>query len=282
MNAPPRLAAVIGWPIHQSLSPLMHNYWMRQHGIKGCYVPLPIAPENFSRCIAAMPLMGFAGANVTVPHKEAAFALSATLDEDARITGAVNTLSFADGLVHGRNTDVSGFYASFAEQLGTDTFRKKPVVILGAGGAARAVIVALLRAGVGEIRLVNRTRSRAESLRSYFAWQSYFETYDWGDWARALRGAKLLVNTTSLGMTGKAPLEVDLTPLLSDAAVADIVYNPLETPLLKAARARGARTMDGLGMLMHQAVPAFAGWFGVTPSVTPELRQIMVEALPRG
>jgi shikimate dehydrogenase len=282
MSAPGgRLAGVIGWPVHHSLSPLMHSYWLKEHGIAGAYVPLPIAPEDFARCIGAMPLMGFAGASVTVPHKEAAFALSATLDEDARATGAVNTLIFADGVVHGRNTDVSGFAASLAQQIGTDAARRGPAVVLGAGGAARAVVVALARAGAGEIRLINRTKDRAETLACNFAGIANIRPIAWGSWAEGFAGAKLLVNTTSLGMMGKAPLDVPLAGLPDAAAVADIIYNPLETGLLKGARGRGLRTMDGLGMLMHQAVPAFTAWFGVTPKVTPALRDILVKALSR-
>ena len=277
----PQLAGVIGWPVHHSLSPLMHSYWLKQHDIRGAYVPLPVAPENFGRCVAAMPLMGFAGANVTVPHKEAAFALSATLDDDARATGAVNTLVFEDGVVHGRNTDVGGFAASLAESLGEGAAKRGPVAVLGAGGAARAILIALARAGASEIRIVNRTKDRAENLARTFAQRANIKTIAWGDWASAFTGATLLVNTTSLGMTGKAPLDVSLDALPRDAAIADIVYNPLETALLKSARERGARTMDGLGMLMHQAVPAFAAWFGVTPKVTPELRDILVKALTR-
>ena len=276
-----RLAGVIGWPVHQSLSPLMHNHWLREHGIAGAYVPLPIAPEDFGRCVSVMPLMGFAGASVTVPHKEAAYALSATLDEDARATGAVNMLIFADGVVHGRNTDVTGFAASLAEQIGTGAARRGPAVVLGAGGAARAIIVALARAGAGEIRLINRTKQRADTLAGLFAGIANVKPMAWGNWGEGFAGAKLLVNTTSLGMIGKAPLDVPVAALPGDAAVADIVYNPLETNLLKGARTRGLRTTDGLGMLMHQAVPAFAAWFGVTPKVTPELRDILVKALSR-
>jgi shikimate dehydrogenase len=283
MTAPgsARLAGVIGWPIHQSLSPLMHNHWLREHGIAGAYIPLPIAPENFGECVNAMPLMGFAGASVTVPHKEAAHALSASLDEDARATGAVNTLIFADGVVHGRNTDVTGFAASLAGEIGTDAAHRGPAVVLGAGGAARAIIIALARVGAGEIRLINRTQERADTLARNFAGIANVRPIAWGNWDEAFAGAKLLVNTTSLGMIGKAPLDLPVGALPADAAVADIVYNPLETALLKEARTRGLRTMDGLGMLMHQAVPAFAAWFGVTPKVTPELRDILVKALSR-
>jgi shikimate dehydrogenase len=277
-----KLAGVIGWPVSQSLSPRLHSYWLKQHGIMGAYVALPIAPEDFGRCVGAMPRMGFAGANVTVPHKQAAFALSATLDDDARATGAVNALSFADGVVIGMNTDVRGFAASLSASLGERAAAAGPAVVLGAGGAARAVILALARAGAPEIRIVNRTKARAEALAAALGPVANVSTLDWGDWTRAFSEARLLANTTSLGMTGKPPLEIPLQALPQEAAVADIVYNPLETELLTTARARGHRSMDGLGMLMHQAAPAFASWFGVTPSVTDDLRAELIKALPRG
>ncbi|HEX3485639.1 MAG TPA: shikimate dehydrogenase [Micropepsaceae bacterium] len=277
-----KLAGVLGWPVQHSLSPLMHAYWLKEHGIRGAYVALPVAPENFGRVVATMPLMGFAGANVTVPHKEAAFALSASLDADAGATGAVNTLVFEDGLVHGRNTDVGGFAASLAHALGEDAASRGPVVVLGAGGAARAVLVALTRSGAADIRLVNRTKARASSLIAGTGQADKIRLVEWGDWETAFRDARLLVNTTSLGMTGKPPLEISLDGLSAEAAVADIVYNPLQTGLLKTARARGCRTMDGLGMLMHQAAPAFAAWFGVTPQITEALRAELVKALTNG
>jgi shikimate dehydrogenase len=277
-----KLAGVIGWPVHHSLSPVMHTYWLKQYGIAGAYVALPIAPENFGRCVVDMPLMGFAGANVTVPHKQAAFALSASLDDDAAATGAVNTLLFEGGLVHGRNTDVRGFAASLAHSLGEDAAARGPVVVLGAGGAARAVLVALIRAGARDIRVVNRTKNRAEAMIAGAAQTAKLKVVEWGAWKSAFDGVRLVINTTSLGMTGKAPLELSLDELPRDAAVADIVYNPLETDLLKQARVRGHRTMDGLGMLMHQAVPAFAAWFGMTPTVSAALREELVEALLRG
>jgi len=277
MSTENKLAAVIGWPVRQSVSPALHSRWLKQHGMKGAYIALPIEPANFGRCVATLPLMGFAGASVTVPHKEAAFALVSSLDEDSRATGAVNTLVFKDGGVAGMNTDVRGFAASLAETLGADAARKGPAAVLGAGGAARAIVLALQRAGSPEIRLINRTRSRSDTLAR--AAGGAVRSVSWGDWKAALNDAALLVNTTSLGMTGKPPLEIALDHLPSHAAVADIVYNPLETALLRAAKARGHRTMDGLGMLMHQAVPAFAAWFGVTPSVTPELRAELQRAL---
>jgi shikimate dehydrogenase len=276
-----RLAAVIGWPVHQSLSPRMHNYWLNQHGLAGAYVALPVAPKNFAACIAALPLMGFAGASVTLPHKESAFALAGVLDDDARITGVVNTLIFEADTVTGLNTDVKGFAASLFAGLGKEIAAAGPVTVLGAGGAARAIVLALARAGAPEIRLVNRTKARSQALANTLGQLAKIKLVDWGDWDAAFLGARLLVNTTSLGMTGKPPLELSLDRLPSQAAVADIVYNPLETPLLASARARGHRTMDGLGMLMHQAAPAFAAWFGVSPSVTAELRAELVKALPR-
>jgi shikimate dehydrogenase len=221
--------------------------------------------------------MGFAGASVTVPHKEAAFALVSSLDEDSRATGAVNTLVFKGDEVAGMNTDVRGFAASLAETLGADAARKGPAAVLGAGGAARAIVLALQRAGSPEIRIINRTPARSDMLARSAG--GSIRSVPWGDWKAALSDAALLVNTTSLGMTGKPPLEIALDHLPSHASVADIVYNPRETELLRAAKARGHRTMDGLGMLMHQAVPAFAAWFGITPKVTPELRAALEQAL---
>ena len=278
MTAKGALAAVIGWPVRQSVSPVLHSHWLKAHGIKGAYVALPIEPANFGRCVAALPLMGFAGASVTVPHKEAAYALVSSLDEDAKATGAVNTLIFDSDRVAGLNTDVRGFASSLAETLGEDAARRGPAAVLGAGGAARAVVLALQRAGCPEIRVVNRTPARSDALvRSQGG--GVVRAMSWGDWKAAFSDAGLLVNTTSLGMTGKPALEIALDGLPPSAAVADIVYNPLETDLLRAAKAKGHRTMDGLGMLMHQAVPAFAAWFGVVPKVTAELRAELERAV---
>jgi len=277
MTAGPKLACVMGWPVRQSVSPVLHSHWLKEHGIKGAYIALPIEPANFGRCVAALPLMGFAGASITVPHKEAAFALASSLDDDSRATGAVNTLVFQGDAIAGMNTDVRGFAASLSETLGADAARKGPAAVLGAGGAARAIVLALRRAGSPEIRVLNRTPGRSDALARSAG--GSIRTVPWGDWKTALADAALLVNTTSLGMTGKPPLEIALESLPRHAAVADIVYNPLETGLLCAAKARGHQTMDGLGMLMHQAVPAFSAWFGVTPKVTPELRAELERAL---
>lgn len=276
-----KLAAVIGWPVEQSLSPRLHSYWLRTHGLEGGYVALPVAPENFGRCITCLPLMGFAGVNVTVPHKQAAFALCSIVDDDARTTGAVNTLVFQADAIKGLNTDVGGFAASLAETLGPEAARAGPVAVLGAGGAARAILLALERTGAPEIRVINRTAARADALAKSFESSSKVRPVEWGDWRTAFAGASLLINTTSLGMIGKPPLELLLDALPREAAVADIVYNPLETALLRQARSKGHRTMDGLGMLMHQARPAFAAWFGIVPEVTDGLRADLVKALAR-
>lgn len=277
MSTENKLAAVIGWPVRQSVSPVLHSHWLKEHGIKGAYVALPVEPANFGRCVAALPLMGFAGASITVPHKEAAFALVSSLDDDSRATGAVNTLVFNGDGIAGMNTDVRGFAASLSEALGADAARKGPAAVLGAGGAARAIVLALQRAGSPEIRIINRTPARSDALAR--SGGGAIRTMAWGDWKSALTDVRLLVNTTSLGMTGKPALEIGLDHLPHQAAVADIVYNPLETDLLRAAKARGHRTMDGLGMLMHQAAPAFAAWFGLTPKVTRELRVELERAL---
>ena len=272
------LAGVVGWPIAQSLSPAIHGYWLKEYRIDGAYVALPVEPENFERCITALPLMGFAGVNVTVPHKRAAAALSRQLDEDAKATGAVNMLTFRNDGFSGSNTDAAGFLASLHETLPVQQLNTGAAVVLGAGGAARAVVLALVKAGFSEIRLVNRTRATAADITRIFGGKTDCRVFEWGEWTKALPGARLLVNTTSLGMKGKPPLELSLEALPRTAAVADIVYNPIETPLLRQAKAAGHPTMDGLGMLMHQAVPAFAAWFGVRPAVTPALRSYLLKA----
>jgi shikimate dehydrogenase len=279
MTGEAKLAAVIGWPVAQSVSPQLHSFWLKEHGIKGTYVALPVAPAHFGQCIAALPLMGFAGVNVTVPHKESAFALASSLDDDARATGAVNTLVFDGQTIAGLNTDVRGFESSFSEALGKDAARGCAVAVLGAGGAARAVILALMRLGSAEVRVINRTPARSDALVRSMTGYRPIKAMKWGDWKATLAHVGLLVNTTSLGMTGKPAMEIELAALPREAAVADIVYNPLETELLRAAKARGHRTMDGLGMLMHQAVPAFAAWFGITPKVTPQLRAELERAV---
>ena len=265
-----RLAGVLGWPVGHSRSPRLHGHWLRQYRIDGAYVPLPVRPEDFADAVRLLPRMGFVGANVTVPHKEAAFRLSTTRDEAAERCGAVNTLIFDGDRIEGRNTDVFGFMQNLRRYAPHWRADDGPAVMLGAGGAARAVAVGLAQAGVPELRIVNRTRARAEELARLVGGAAV--AIDWQDLPRALASAALLVNTTSLGMTGQPKLEIDIAPLPNRATVTDIVYAPLETDLLDAARKRGLATVDGLGMLLYQAQPGFAAWFGVTPDVTAELR----------
>ncbi len=267
-----RLAGVLGWPVAHSRSPRLHNYWLAQYGINGAYLPLPVRVEHFAEAVKGLVRVGFAGANVTVPHKEAAFALCDRVDESARKSGAANTLVFApDGTIHGSNTDGFGFIEAL--RAGAPGFDAKagPAVVLGAGGSARAVVQALIEAGAPEIRLVNRTPERAQSLAA--ALGGPVRCLAWAEVARSLAGASLLVNTTMLGMKGQPPLDLDLAALPKGAAVNDIVYVPLETPLLSAARARGNPAVDGLGMLLHQARAGFRAWFGRDPDVTEVLRR---------
>lgn len=271
-----KVAGVMGWPVEHSLSPRLHGFWLAEHGIDGVLVPLPVKPENFADALRALPKLGFVGASVTLPHKEAALALADEVDAQARRIGAVNTLIVRpDGGVLGRNTDAFGFMESLREGAPRWRADAGAAVVLGAGGAARAVVAALSEAGVSEIRVVNRTVARARELAR--AMNSVVVARPWAERAEALAGAALVVNTTSLGMQGQPPLDLDLAPLLATATVADIVYAPLETPLLKAARARGLAGVDGLGMLLHQGRPAFAAWFGVEPTVTPALRAAVLE-----
>ena len=266
-----KLAGVIGWPVGHSRSPRLHGYWLEKNGIDGAYVPLAVLPERLEDAIRALPALGFRGANVTVPHKEAALGLMDRVDPVARRVGAVNTIIVGeDGRLEGRNTDAYGFITNL--RAGAPHWRPEagPALVLGAGGAARAVVAALIDAGVPEVRLHNRTAAKAETLAR-----------DIGGPVRVvsepeLAGAALLVNTTTLGMAGQPPLNLDLTKLPKTAVVTDIVYTPLITPLLAAAQARGTVIVDGLGMLLHQAVPGFEAWFGVRPEVTDELRDFVL------
>jgi shikimate dehydrogenase len=266
-----RRACVIGWPVEHSRSPLIHRYWLKQYGIDGAYEKEAVRPEALARFLGSLGAQGFAGANVTLPHKEAALRLAAVPDEAARAIGAANTLWFDQaGRLCASNTDAYGFITNLNEQAPRWNEARRPVVVLGAGGAARAILHGLLTEGVTRILLANRTRGRAEALAQAFG--PAVEAIDWQDRNRALSGCGLIINTTSLGMTGKDPLDIDLAALPKDAVVADIVYSPLDTPLLAAARARDNRVVDGLGMLLHQAVPGFERWFGVRPEVTAALR----------
>ena len=267
------LAGVIGWPVGHSRSPRLHGYWLEQYAIDGAYVPLAVAPDRFDEALKGLQAAGFRGVNVTVPHKEAAFRACDTIDPDAERIGAVNTIMFSDnGLVQGSNTDACGFIENIRQVI---AWPGGVAVVLGAVGAARAVCVALIDAGATEIRLINRTRSRAERLSMEFG--EVIRVEDWENRSDAQSSASLLVNTTSLGMSGQPPLDLDLDALPTSAIVNDIVYTPLETPLLKLARKRGNIPVDGLGMLLHQARPGFEAWFGTAPQVTEALRDFVLK-----
>ena len=269
-----RLAGVIGWPVGHSLSPRVHGYWLREHGIDGAYVALAVSPGEVAAALAGLRVLGFAGANVTVPHKEAAMEAVDSCDDTARRIGAVNTLIVKpDGSITGTSTDGFGFCENLVGAI-PNWAPTGPAVVLGAGGAARAIAFALTDAGVPEIRIVNRTHWRGEELASAVGKDASFVA--WDSRSGALDGAKLLVNATSLGMNSVPPLSLSLDVLPTDAVVADVVYAPLETPLLGEARARGNSCVDGLGMLLHQARPGFAAWFGLEPKVTPELRAFVL------
>ena len=274
-------AGVIGWPVAHSLSPVLHGYWLKQYGIDGSYEKIPAAPEEFAATIARLQREGFSGVNCTVPHKEAAFALADSNDDIARSAGATNLLVFRHGAIAGRNTDAYGLMASLKEAIGP--LGGKAVVLLGAGGAARGALVALRQLGAGCIYLMARNPERATILAfeasTPSAEGSVTEVRSLDTFPRIAGRAALVVNATSAGMGGNPPLDLDLSALPREAAVCDIVYHPLETQLLKDAKARGLKTIDGLGMLMHQAVPSFEAFFGARPEVTPGLRAALVEAL---
>ena len=269
-------ACVIGWPVEHSRSPLIHRYWLKQYGIDGAYEKEAVEPKDLAQFLGALKAHGYVGANVTLPHKEEALRLAAVADEAARTIGAANTLWLdAAGRLNASNTDAYGFVTNLNDEAPDWNEGRRPVTVLGAGGAARAILHGLLAEGASHIRLANRSRIRAEALANAFG----PAVVDWQERNRALSGCGLLVNATSLGMSGKEPLELDLASLPTDAVVADIVYSPLQTELLAAARARGNRTVDGLGMLLHQAVPGFERWFGVRPDVTPALRAHVAASL---
>lgn len=264
-------ACLIGWPAAHSRSPLIHKYWLTSFGIDGDYRIEAVEPAAFADFIGHLAARGYKGANVTIPHKEQALALSAP-DARARAVGAANTLYFNGGELHSTNTDVEGFIGNLdASAPGWD--RTEDVLVLGAGGSARAVIFGLIERGIRRVHLANRTASRTQVLADQFGAQ--VQPLAWNAVGDVLPRVGLLVNTTSLGMKGQPPLDIDVGALPAGAAVADLVYVPLETGLLKAARARGLKTADGLGMLLHQAVRGFELWFGKRPVVTPELRALV-------
>ncbi len=271
-------AFVVGHPIKHSRSPLIHGAWLKRYGLAGSYERIDVAPQDFSRFLASFGNQGFAGGNVTIPHKEAAFAGVRRRTERAERLKAVNTLWIEDGEVWGDNTDITGFMAHLDHSLGAGWEREvRTALVLGAGGAARAVVAGLLARPLDRVLVANRTLARAREIADAFSGPGGpgIAPLAWEEIQAALGEVDLLVNTTSLGMAGQPALELDLSPLPEHAIVADIVYVPLRTPLLALAEARGLRSVDGLGMLLHQAVPGFARWFGVTPRVTPELAALI-------
>jgi shikimate dehydrogenase len=279
-----RLAGIIGWPVSHSRSPLLHGFWLDETGIDGAYLPLPVRPDHIEQALRALPVLGFRGCNLTVPHKQAALAVVDRVDSLARRIGAINTVVVApDGSLEGTNTDAFGFRESLREAAPHWQPSSGPVVILGAGGAARGVIVALGDAGATEIRIVNRTLSRAEAVASDLATsRTRITIHSWAEVSAVQDQAGLLVNATSLGMVGEPPLNLDLASLPLSAPVVDIVYVPLETGLLAAARGRGHPVVDGLGMLLHQGRPGFEAWFGASVQVTERLRTAMLATSAAG
>jgi shikimate dehydrogenase len=275
-GAPP-LAAVLGWPIGHSRSPRLHGHWLRRYGIAGHYVPIALPPDELEAGLEALRILGFRGANVTIPHKVAVLALATSATERAIRIGAANTITFGpDRGFHADNTDGFGFVASLRQAAPVWSAKLGPALVLGAGGAARGVVSALLDEGGAEIRVANRTFEHAETLRAHLG--DRVTPVKWAHATHAAEGVATVVNTTSLGMMGQPPLPFQLDAAPPDALVADLVYQPLETPLLAAARARGLAAVDGLGMLLHQAVPGFEAWFGRRPEVDDDLRAaVLVE-----
>lgn len=270
------LAGVMGYPVMHSRSPKLHNYWLAKYGLTGTYVPLAIKAEHLRAALRALPALGFSGCNLTIPHKEAALAIVDKVDPLARRIGAVNCIVVAaDGSLTGQNHDAFGYIESVREAQPAWRADAGPIVVIGAGGGARAVLVSLIDQGAREIRLVNRTPARAKALAGELG--GPITALGWEQREVALKGAAMLVNATNQGMVGEPPLDLALDALPAGALVSDIIYIPRETALLAAARKRGNPTVNGLGMLLHQARPAFHAWFGIMPEVTPELRA-MIEA----
>ena len=274
MNTAP-VVAILGYPIHHSKSPRMHGYWLDQAGVLGYYVPLEIHPDNFEDALKNMPKQGFRGANVTIPHKERALEIADYVSERAKRIGAANTLYFdADGKIHADNTDGYGFITNLKKGAPEWNAKAGPALVLGAGGAARAILDALITEETPKLYLTNRTKERAQALASEFG--DTVEVLDWDNKNVVVSEVKTLINTTSLGMNGKGDLGLDFSQLTSAITVTDIVYTPLETDLLKHAKQRGCTCVDGLGMLIYQGVPGFSNWFGENPKVTDELRELLL------
>lgn len=269
------LAGVIGSPIAHSKSPKLHGYWLNRYGIVGHYIPMEIAPDDLEDTLRALPKAGFVGLNVTIPHKERVLTIADQVTDRAALMGAANTLVFGkDGKIHADNTDGYGFLENLRQGAPGWTADAGPAAVIGAGGAARAIVSALIDAGAPEIRLSNRTKTRAEALRQEFGVK--VTVYDWVQAGNMMEGAATVVNTSSLGMVGKPEMRIPLDALSADTVVTDLVYTPLETKLLAEAKSVGCTTVDGLGMLLHQAAPGFERWFGVRPEVDEALRQAVL------
>ena len=279
MTALPRipLAGVIGHPIAHSRSPALHGFWLKRYGIKGHYIPMDVAPQELAAAVEMLPILGFVGINVTIPHKETILKLADVVTDRAALIGAANTLIFRkDGKIHADNTDGAGFMANLRQHAPHWQPNAGPVALFGAGGAARAVIAALIEVGVPEIRIANRTRLRAETLRHDLG--AKLVVYDWVHAGDMLDGAALVINATSLGMTGKPDLRLPLDRLEKGSVATDLVYTPLMTPFLIEAQQRGAHIVDGLGMLLHQAAPGFERWFNQRPEVDDATRAAVLGA----
>jgi shikimate dehydrogenase len=271
------LAGVIGHPIAHSRSPALHGFWLRRYGVKGHYIPMDVAPADLETTLRHLPKIGFVGLNVTLPHKEAILKIADVITDRAALIGAANTLIFRkDGKIHADNTDGAGFVANLRQNAPHWIPAAGPAAVFGAGGAARAVVAALIEVGVPEIRIANRSRPRAEALRADFG--AKLVVYDWVQAANMLEGAATVINTTSLGMAGKPEFRVPLDAIEPGAVVNDLVYNPLKTAFPAEAEQRGATIVDGLGMLLHQAAPGFERWFGPTPAVDEATRQAVLSA----
>jgi shikimate dehydrogenase len=271
------LAGVIGHPIAHSRSPALHGFWLRRYGVKGHYIPMDVAPADLETTLRHLPKIGFVGLNVTLPHKEVILKIADVISDRAALIGAANTLIFRkDGKIHADNTDGAGFVANLRQNAPHWIPAAGPAAVFGAGGAARAVVAALIEVGVPEIRIANRSRPRAEALRADFG--AKLVVYDWVQAANMLEGAATVINTTSLGMAGKPEFRVPLDAIEPGAVVNDLVYNPLKTTFLAEAEQRGATIVDGLGMLLHQAAHGFERWFGPTPAVDEATRQAVLSA----
>lgn len=271
------LAGVVGWPIKHSKSPALHGHWLERYDLPGKYLPIALSPDEFESGLRKLSKKGYKGVNVTIPHKEAVLKFADSVTDRAALIGAANTIHFhADGTIGADNTDGYGFIQNLRQNATDWDPKSGPALVIGAGGAARAVVWALLNEGAPTVRLANRTRIRAENIANHFG--ANVEVVEWNEVSEAMDGAVTIVNTTSLGMEGQPELRVNFDAAAQTALVTDIVYTPLITPFLEKAIAHGLSTVDGLGMLLHQAVPGFESWFGHTPEVDDELRQAVLNA----